>query len=158
MKINQYFIPFSNPAELLKWMKENLRYSEFTTLMSGEEVYRNRHGSCHDQVMLEVEQFKLMGIEPTVWFTMEYNDKGQGGKTHSFITYPGTNKSVIWFENAWESARGIHKFPNSIRMREMVRKNWEKDPKYPNIWISEVETPWKPGMTLQQIVDSSMGG
>jgi len=129
MQVSKYFIPFSNPEELLKWMSDNLRYSEFTTLMSGEEVYRNRRGSCHDQVMLEVEQFKLMGIDTKVWFAMEYNDKGQGGRTHSFVTYPGPGKTIIWFENAWESARGIHRFQNNIRMREMVRKMWDKDKK-----------------------------
>ena len=157
MKISNYFIPFSNPEELLSWMSKNIRYAEFKLLMSGEEVYRNKRGSCHDQVMLEIEQFKLMGIEPTVWFAMEYNDKREGGRTQTSSTYPGPNRSILWFENAWESARGIHRFPNNIQMREMVRKNWEKDKKYPNIWISEAIGEMKPGMTLQQIVDTCMG-
>ena len=157
MKISNYFIPFSNPEELLSWMTKNIRYADFKLLMSGEEVYRTKRGSCHDQVMLEIEQLRLMGIEPTVWFAMEYNDNRQGGKTHTFVTYPGPNKTIVWLENAWESCRGIHKFSSKILLREMVRKNWEKDKKYPHIYLCEAEGEMKPGMTLQQVVDTCMG-
>ena len=44
---------FKDPNEFQKWMKNNIHYSEFTKMMTPEEVYKTHKGSCHDQVAFE---------------------------------------------------------------------------------------------------------
>lgn len=99
----------SSPEELNQWFQKNMKYSEFTKLKSPEEVARTKSGSCHDQVMLELSELKSMGYNPKATFLIEYNDSGQGGTTHSFVTYQKDSKT-IWFENAWGGQEGLHEF------------------------------------------------
>ena len=57
-------IEFHTPEELLKWMNQNIRYSNFTKLKSPEEVFTSKSGSCHDQVMFEMYCLRKMGLSP----------------------------------------------------------------------------------------------
>ena len=95
-------------VELSNWMKKNIKYKEFTKLMSADEVMKERKGSCHDQVMFELYWLKKLGYNPKAIFFIEYNDNN-GGETHSFVYYNKKDK-VCWFENAWGGNEGIKEF------------------------------------------------
>ena len=89
-------IEFHTPEELLKWMNQNIRYSNFTKLKSPEEVFTSKSGSCHDQVMFEMYCLRKMGLTPKAEFFIEYHPhKTQGGMTHSFVYYKKENKQIV---------------------------------------------------------------
>jgi hypothetical protein len=96
--------------KLLDDMKD-IEYVEFTRLMSPLEVVVTRRGSCHDQVMLEMEELQELCLRPKAKFIMAVGETGQGLDTHSFV-YFRSDKTWIWFENAWKNYRGVHQYPD----------------------------------------------
>jgi hypothetical protein len=101
---------FNSPENLLTWMKNNIRYSEFTKLKSASEVMATKSGSCHDQVMLEYAELGKMGLKPKAEFLMEYTPGNSvGGMTHSFVHYEKAGKTY-WIENAMGGQEGVHEF------------------------------------------------
>ena len=112
MKWGHHKTNFSSPNELQSWMKNNIKYSNFTKLKSPNDVISSKQGSCHDQVMLELNELKKMGLKPKAKFLIEYQPgKSQGGTTHSFVYYQKNGKTY-WLENAWSGQEGLHKFDN----------------------------------------------
>ena len=94
--------------DLQKWMQQNIQYKEFTRLMSAQDVLMLKKGSCHDQVVLECELLKQLGLSPHKLFFIEYNDESNvGGNTHTLVYYVRGN-NFYWFENAWKTEKGIH--------------------------------------------------
>lgn len=110
--LNRKGAMFDTPEELSAFMK-NFKYQDFVYLMSPLEVLLTKQGSCHDQVMLELQELYDMGLNPKAKFLLAENGKGHGGETHSFTFYEYEGR-WYWFENAWEDRRGIHMF-NSYR-------------------------------------------
>ena len=111
---------FKDPKDLSKWMIRHIRYSEYTRLMSHDEVYMRRKGSCHDQCVFEVEELRRMGYHPQTLFFVEYAEGNpNGGVTHSLVIfYKGFD--ICWFENAWEGQRGIHKFKTLFDLKKKI--------------------------------------
>lgn len=146
-------------VELSNWMKKNIKYKEFTKLMSADEVMKERKGSCHDQVMFELYWLGKLGYNPKAIFFIEYNDNN-GGETHSFVYYSKKDK-VCWFENAWCGNEGIKEFASLSDIKNYIRQ-CHKDGKlgniktYPNIEITSFKNH-KPGETLQEFVDICTG-
>lgn len=146
-------------VELSNWMRKNIKYKEFTKLMSANEVMKERKGSCHDQVMFELYWLKKLGYNPKSIFFIEYNDNS-GGETHSFVYYNKKDK-VCWFENAWGGNEGIKEFASLSDIKNYIRQ-CHKDGKlgniktYPNIEITSFKNH-KPGETLQEFVDICTG-
>ena len=142
-------------VELSNWMKKNIKYKEFTKLMSADEVMKERKGSCHDQVMFELYWLKKLGYNPKAIFFIEYNDNN-GGETHSFVYYSKKDK-VCWFENAWGGNAGIKEFTSLSDIKNYIRQ-CHKDGKlgniktYPNIEITSFKNH-KPGESLREFVD-----
>ena len=149
-------IEFHTPEELLKWMNQNIRYSEFTKLKSPEEVYTSKSGSCHDQVMFEMYYLRKMGLKPKAEFFIEYHPhKAQGGMTHSFVYYKKDGK-VCWFEHAWEGMEGIHVFKSLGTIKKYIREKHKRGDfgnynEYPMLEFKNMGSH-KPGETLGELV------
>lgn len=139
------------PEDLSKWMKSNIKYSEYKRLMSAEDVYKQKKGSCHDQVVLELYAMKKMHIKHGSLFMMECDDKGNGGQTHSLVWYT-IKKKYYWFENAWQDNAGIHgPYSTLTDLKNEVRSKWEKNSMYPNFFFTSVKNV-RQGMDLSQFV------
>ena len=152
---------FNSPEELSKWMKSNIKYKNFTKLMSPEEVYKEKKGSCHDQVMFELYCIRKMKLSPKALFIIEYSNEGNGrdNVTHSLVYYNKDNK-VYWFENAWGGQEGIHEFNSISELKNTIKnlhskKKFGNIDKYPELEITSFKSH-KPGETLQQVVDISL--
>ena len=153
-------IEFHTPEELLKWMNQNIRYSEFTKLKSTEEVFTSKSGSCHDQVMFEMYCLRKMGLKPKAEFFIEYHPhKTQGGMTHSFVYYKKDGK-VCWFEHAWGGMEGIHVFKSLGTIKKYIREKHKRGDfgnynEYPMLEFKNMGSH-KPGETLGEFVNKSL--
>lgn len=147
---------FKTPESLSNFMK-NVKYKEFDRLMSPEEVLKQKRGSCHDQVMLEMDQLRKMGYDPKACFVIEYN-KNQGGMTHSFAYYSDQGK-IKWLENAWSERAGIHSYNSLKDIKNEIRKAHKSGEygdisEFPEIEFGEFDdAEHTPGETLQELVD-----
>ena len=140
-------------------MKNNIRYKDFTKLMSHDEVMKYKKGSCHDQVMFELEELSKMNLSPKALFFMEYDNNNQGGMTHSFVYYEKDSK-VYWFENAWGDNKGIHKFDSVKDIKESIKEYHKSNKfgninKYPNLEITSFKKHI-PGESLQDFVSKCL--
>jgi len=108
----------SSPYQLL-YLMSNFEYINFDTLMDSTEVVNTLSGSCHDQVMFELDELSKQGLNPKAKFLIAVDDNGTGGETHSFVYYP-EDSDLFWFENAWEDYRGIHEFDTEQEMLDFV--------------------------------------
>lgn len=153
-------IEFHTPEELLKWMNQNIHYSEFTKLKSPEEVFTSKSGSCHDQVMFEMYCLRKMGLTPKAEFFIEYHPhKSQGGMTHSFVYYKKDGK-VCWFEHAWGGMEGIHVFKSLGTIKKYIREKHKRGDfgnynEYPMLEFKNMGSH-KPGETLGEFVNKSL--
>ena len=152
---------FESDKDLYNYMRRNISYKNFTKLMPPEEVYKEKKGSCHDQVMFEMYCLRKMKYSPKSIFLIEYNDTGEGrdNVTHSFVYYERNNK-VYWFENAWGGQEGIHEFKSLKDIKEKISKLHEDGKfgnykKYPKIEFTSFKSH-KPGESLQQLVDIAL--
>ena len=156
--VNSNIQIFNSPEELSKWMKSNIRYKDFSRLMSPQEVYDKKCGSCHDQVMFELYQLRKMNKSPKALFIIEYNNEntGRDNVTHSLVYYTDRN-NIYWFENAWGGQEGIHKFTNIKELKDKIKELHSKKAfgnvnNYPELEITSFGVH-KPGETLRQLVD-----
>lgn len=149
-----------DPKGLSSWMKKNISYAEYTTLKSPEETVKRGKGSCHDQVLLELEELRSMGYSPKATFFIEYSPKSsQGGTTHAFVTYEEKGKTY-WLENAWGGQEGLHEFNNLDEIKGYITKLHKSgktgdNVRFPNLEFSDFGEH-KPGESLQELVDKSL--
>jgi len=147
------------PESLSKFLK-NVKYKEFDVLMSSEEVREQKRGSCHDQVMFEMDQLRKMGYDPKACFVMEH-DGNQGGMTHSFVYYADKGK-VNWLENAWSERAGITSYNSFKDIKNEIRKahstgEYGDISAFPEIEFGEFnDLEHIPGETLQELVDKCL--
>lgn len=149
---------FRSPQSFSRYMRKNIGYSEFTTLKSPSQVRKSRKGSCHDQVMLELEELSKMGLKPKARFLIQYDPKtGQGGATHSFVYYKN-GKNVVWFENAWGGREGLREYPNLRSIEKDIRRFIKEEQGITNFSAIEFSDfgNHTPGETLQELVDKSL--
>ena len=129
---------YKNPQEMSADMR-TWKYAMFTTLKTPDETYKNRSGSCHDQVMFEMQELRRMGYKPKATFVIEHDKDYNCGTTHSYVTYKDEYGKTHWFENAWGGKEGDHVFdsPSAVRkkIKELhVRNNqFGNNEKYPHI-------------------------
>ncbi len=149
-----------NPQELskfmefinYKWMDQNgLFHDELSpdmyktySLMTPDEVIENKSGICTDQVELERDWFEQHNYQYEVLNIQIWRKDTAPG--HVLLIYSENNK-WYWFENAWESYKGIHAYStrakliedvrnkfiiqNSILENELINLKIESFPKYP---------------------------
>lgn len=146
----------NTPKELSNWMKTNIHYKEYDRLMTANEVFDKKKGSCHDQVNFEVEFFKKFNLKYGKEFLIEYNEgETSGGRTHSFIWFT-TKGKYYWFENAWNDEQGIHgPYDSIIDIKKEVKEKMLKGSRFNNIEFSSVKNI-KPGMTLDEFVTACL--
>ena len=150
---------FKSPRDLQSWMKQNIKYADFTRLKRPEEVLSSRKGSCHDQTILELDALTKMGLNPKAEFFMEYSpNKLAGGTTHSFVHYQKSGKTY-WLENAWGGQQGIHEFDSLSSIKSKIT-NLHKQGKtgdvqeFPKlVWGKVEQDKHSPGEDLQDFVN-----
>jgi hypothetical protein len=149
---------------LSKHMSQEIKYKDFTKLKDHSQVLKTKYGDCHSQVMYEFEELRKYGIRPKAKFFIEYDPKtNQGGQTHSFVYFNdrATGKT-IWLENAWETQKGIHEYPNEHAMIKDVEKKHKAEQTGTRKSFSKVAWgDFKPedhqaGETLQELVDKCL--
>ena len=148
-------LDIKNPEELISYMKKNIKYKQFTKLMTPEEVFNLKKGSCHDQVVFENYFFKKFDLKYNRLFAIEYNEnESKGGRTHSFLWYIKNNK-YYWFENSWSTYTGINGPYNSLSdlKNDFKEKMLKETNKYNNVLLRVIKNV-KPGMTLDQYVSA----
>lgn len=149
-----------DPKELSSWMKKNISYTGYTTLKSPEQTVKRGKGSCHDQVLLELEELQSMGYNPKATFFLEYTpESSQSGTTHSFVTYEQNGKTY-WFENSWGGQEGLHEFNNFDEVKKQITKLHKEgktgdSSRFPNLEFSDFGEH-KPGESLQELVDRAL--
>ena len=144
-----------NPVELYVYMRNNISYKNYTKLMTPEEVFNTKKGSCHDQVVFENYIFRRFNLTHGRIFAIEYNDnETKGGRTHSFLWYKENNK-YYWFENSWPSHLGINGPYNSLSdlKNDFKIKMLKETNKYEKVLLKAVKNV-KPGMTLNEYVSA----
>ena len=109
---------FDTVDDLLDFMRD-IDYCEFTYLQDPDDTYNELQGSCHDQVLFELQELSDMGLFPQAKFIIAVDDFDQGLETHSFVCYEDDGK-WYWFENAWEDMRGVHEFDTYDDMLDAV--------------------------------------
>lgn len=152
---------------LSKQMSEGssrIKYSNFTKLKSHDEVEKTKSGDCHSQVMYEAEELRKYGIDPKAKFFIEYNPKtNQGGQTHSFVYFNDPiTKKTYWFENAWDTQKGLHEYKNEREMIRDIAKKHKSERTDDRKDFTKVE--WgnfnpdehTPGESLQELVDKCL--
>ena len=142
--------------EQLSEMMSHIRYAEFTKLKSPLETFITTSGSCHDQVVLELQELYDMGYIPVGKFIMAVDAYGQGLETHSFAYYTD-NEKYYWFENAWRDFAGIHEFDNYDDMIDFIMSAFSKRNEYDRLYIAEfIPEQHTIGEDLQVFVDICM--
>jgi len=143
---------------LFKQMQQDITYSEYTSLQSPEQTAKKKSGSCHDQVMYELDALKKAGVDAKARFVIEYDDNGQGGTTHSYV-YVNNGDHVLWLENAWGGKEGVHSFKSVDAIERYIFRSQMKgefgDPKkFPNLEFADfIPEHHKPGEGLGDLVN-----
>ena len=137
-----------------RWLKNNVKYKNMTTLMSPREVLEQKHGSCHDQVVLELAVLKILGYSPSAYFVLEHDNKptnSQGGETHSYVVVKDNGK-LYWLENAWSNHAGLNEVTNpKFIIQAHQERAWGDSNKYPELEV--VHFAGQYGDSLQELVD-----
>ena len=136
-----------------RWLKNNVKYENMTTLKTPRQVLESKRGCCHDQTNFELAVLKLLGYQPRAYFVMEFKGR-QGGETHSYVVIED-NKTLYWLENAWDRYAGLNQIdrPTFIKQAHEERA-WGNIERFPEIEV--VRFVAEPGDDLQTIVDKSV--
>lgn len=145
----------SSPYQLL-YLMSGFAYIDFATLMSPDAVADTQSGSCHDQVMFEVDDLSKQGLDPKAKFLIAVDPDGIGGETHSFVFYSESGK-LYWFENAWEDYRGIHEFDTEHELFDFVLDAFANRNPGKEVFVGEfIPEEHHIGEDLQTLVDICM--
>lgn len=147
---------FRTPKELSTYMKTNIHYKNFDRLMSAEEVFNLKKGSCHDQVQFEHYVFNKMKINHSRLFMVEHNNDGKaGGRTHTLLYYYDNGK-IYWFENSWENHKGIFgPYATLSELKKEVKEEMLYNSDYKYLLFSPVKNI-KVGMNLKEYVEACL--
>ena len=146
---------FKSPEELSKNLS-SFKYSKFNRLMSPDQVAKTKRGSCHDQVMFELDELKKQGLNPKAKFIMAVSPNGQGGETHSFVYYTKNNKTY-YLENAWVDKKGLHEFNNEKEMIDNIGSSFKSRNRNQNIYLADLNpNEHKVGEDLNTFVSKCM--
>ena len=137
----------------------NVEYSDFVRLKTPQETFASGKGSCHDQVMAELDELRKLGIKASARFLIEYNPENDaGGTTHSYV-YIRDGKNVLWLENAWAGKKGVHPFRSVSDIEHYISESRKRGEWGDRVRFSKVEfADFKPekhqyGEDLQTLID-----
>lgn len=161
MESGIYDVSFKDPEEVYKAISQRVKYAEYSKLKSPDEVFTSRAGSCHDQARLAQAFLKHAGVSPKLNFFIAYKEgDNTGGNTHTFVTYE-KDKSVYWFETAWDGECGIHKYPDMKTLKADILAKHRKTSdgkKHPDLeFRSSPAHELKIGMNLSDYVNAWLG-
>ena len=122
---------YKDPQSMSKDMK-TWKYSNYTKLQSPDETYKKRSGSCHDQVIFEMQELRRMGYKPKATFVIEHDKDYNCGTTHSYVHYKGKDSKTHWFENAWGGKEGDHIFDSPQAIRKEIKRIHTRDNQFGN--------------------------
>ncbi len=144
--MDKKFYELKSPEELLEFMTKNIRYGFISNdgnvydnpqseewelnwydkgiVQNYVSILKTGIGTCWDQVELERKWFLNHNYRFKTYYLFFENDKPL--PTHTFLVYE-VNSKYYWFENAFESERGIHEFNNLENLLNIVK---EKQFKY----------------------------
>lgn len=137
------FEKIKSPDELLSFMKDNIKYG-FVGKEDGEiyspehegwrkgdppekrlqdpkEVLDSGYGTCWEQVELERHWFEKQKYEFKTFLFMFGKDVSEERPAHTILAYKKDDK-WYWFEHAFGSQIGIHKYDNLDELIEDVKK------------------------------------
>lgn len=147
--------------QLSKEMR-SIGYSEFTHLQSPAETKRKGKGSCHDQVLYELDALRKKGIDAKARFMIEYDPKsGQGGTTHSYV-YVETEDGVLYFENAYKGQEGVHKYKSVDDIEKHFidlrnSGNWGNSKKFNSVEFQDLDpSTHSYGEDLQEFIERTL--
>lgn len=150
-----YTSRFNSPNEL-DYAMSDFAYIDFDTLMSPNQVFKTKSGSCHDMTMFEYDELSKQGLNPKAKFIMAVDDNGFGEETHSFVYY-GEDSTLFWFEQAWEDYSGIHAFDTEQEMLDFIIDAFSNRNPNKHIYISDfIPDNHIIGEDLQTLVDTCM--
>ena len=150
-----YHSKVRTPTQLSNLMQD-FQYKDFDYLMSPEEVYLTKSGSCHDQVLFELAELQRIGMLPKAKFLMAVDKDNIGGETHSFV-YWITGNRAYWFENAWEEHRGINIFSSEQDMFDTIISEFKARNPHQYIFLADFNSEdHSIGEDLQTFVDICM--
>ncbi len=115
---------------------------EIYHLQSPEEVLHNKYAICWDQVELERKLFQEKNYPIKTYF-IYYLEKQDQLFTHTFLVYKENDK-YYWYENAWDSYKGIHEYKNIDDCLEDIFHKFinEKNPSNESTYyLYEYKTP-----------------
>lgn len=149
---------FKTPKELIDWMNKNIKYRNYSKLMSSDEVFIKKYGSCHDQAIFIQRMLNRMGIQSNREFFIAFKEGSEvGGQTHTFVYFTDPdNGMVTWVENAWEDCRGVRVYKNINALRQDIFDKYKKEKEskdFPSLLFKPVSGV-KPGMKLNEYVDA----
>lgn len=143
----------NSPEELLKWMKENIKYdtsnmgynSDYQTLIkTGEELWETKKGQCVDQSYFEKNVLENLGFKCYLYHVKEEDSDmnyGPYGQSHVFVIYEDNNK-YFYFEHANYINIGIHKFSSLNDCFNFIADKWLKGNKNSTkLAFREIKTP-----------------
>ena len=99
-------------------------------LQKPEDVLENKVGTCYDQVELERNVFKDLGLKFGTYFMVYYDAKKL--YAHTFLVYE-ENEKFYWFEHAWEQNKGIHEYLSLYDLLKDVKDKFQKYNKLKNM-------------------------
>ena len=152
--VNISDLHIESDKDLLKWMETNIKYKDFTRLMSSDDVYKLKKGSCHDQVQLEYDLLSQLGYKPRKLFFIEYSDDCIFvGRTHTLVYYV-KGCYLYWFENAWSSQKGIHGPYKTISelKKDIINIHDKEGSTYKKLNFSPISENIETGITLDEYV------
>lgn len=149
----------SSVKDVNLFMSNNIKYSNFTKLLSAKEVLNNKKGDCHSQCNLEIYLLNKLNIHGNKLFFIEYNgNESTNAMTHTLVWYKANNK-IYWIENAWENMRGIHGPYDSIsNLKDEIVNIHNKMPsskRYPKLKFASISYD-KIGCSLSEYVSNNL--
>lgn len=138
-----------SPEDILKIMSF-IEYDDFTNeedyiVKTPYKLLKSRKGVCYDQVELEKILFDKISFEYKTFFA--YCGDVTDNPTHTFLVFKDKGK-YFWFENSWNSYRGIHgpfgSYKEAINYTsKKLEKDWNK-----RVFLKEYKTFNYKGMNL----------
>ena len=186
--LDQLLEKIKTPEELSEYMKKNIEYgyvgkesdkiyfsndvdfdNDFDNeyfLQTPEQLLISKHGVCWDQTELERKWFSKKEYESKVYFLMFAKEEANNLPTHTFLVYKNNGK-FYWFENSFDSQKGIHEYKKLESLIEDVKsKQFEYakrdcgaiDDDFMNIKICEYDVPkfgCNPDEFMTSIIDNN---
>lgn len=128
------------PKQLLNIMKDieydNKTNDENYIVKTPSQLIKIKSGICYDQVEFERVYFEKHKYQYKTYFAYE-KEPVDDNPTHTFLIFKENNQ-YFWFENAWESYRGVHGLFKSYNdALKFVSIQFKKSDNWENVNILE---------------------